>query len=81
MRTGIHVGVDVLINRMPRAKLHLFFGLLARRACSRIIVHLWAPFRLWGTVPTPTSVSPDTGAEVGDIPEGRLATPTSRMAW
>ena len=57
VRTGIHVGVDVLINRLNdtmRAKF-IVFGLLARRACSPASWRPWAPTLSGKTVPTTSS--------------------------
>ena len=52
VRTGIHVGVDVLINRLSDAARHfIIFGLLAGALFTGIVA-TWAPFRLGRTVPT-----------------------------
>ena len=49
VRTGIHVGVDVLINRLPdnlRRK-YVLFGLFCRRGCSPSSSARSAPTTSW----------------------------------
>ena len=59
VRTGIHVGVDVMINRLPppTRKLYVLFGLLAGAAFTIIVGTLGATF-VWDIAHT-DSVSPD----------------------
>jgi len=59
VRTGIHVGVDVMINRLPdnTRKLYVLFGLLAGAAFTGIVGTLGATF-VWDIAHT-DSVSPD----------------------
>ena len=59
VRTRIHVGVDVMINRLPppTRKLYVLFGLLAGAAFTIIVGTLGATF-VWDIAHT-DSVSPD----------------------
>src|SRR5678815_620766 len=59
VRTGIHVGVDVMINRLPpdTRKLYVLFGLLAGATFTAIVGTLGATF-VWDIAHT-SSVSPD----------------------
>ena len=59
VRTGIHVGVDVMINRLPpdTRKLYVLFGLLAGALFTGIVGTLGASF-VWDIAHT-DSVSPD----------------------
>ena len=59
VRTGIHVGVDVMINRLPdnTRKLYVLFGLLAGATFTGIVGTLGATF-VWDIGHT-DSVSPD----------------------
>jgi C4-dicarboxylate transporter DctQ subunit len=59
VRTGIHVGVDVMINRLPdnTRKLYVLFGLLAGATFTVIVGTLGATF-VWDIAHT-DSVSPD----------------------
>jgi TRAP-type C4-dicarboxylate transport system permease small subunit len=59
VRTGIHVGVDVMINRLPprEHKLYVLFGLLAGALFTGIVGTLGATF-VWDIAHT-ASVSPD----------------------
>ena len=59
VRTGIHVGVDVLINRLPGAtrKAYVLFGLLAGATFTLIVGTLGAKFT-WEIAQT-SSTSPD----------------------
>ena len=59
MRTGIHVGVDLLINRLPGAtrKAYVLFGLMAGAAFTAIVGSLGAKFT-WDIAHT-SSTSPD----------------------
>jgi len=59
VRTGIHVGVDVMINRLPpdTRKLYVMFGLLAGATFTGIVGTLGATF-VWDIGHT-DSVSPD----------------------
>jgi C4-dicarboxylate transporter DctQ subunit len=59
VRTGIHVGVDVMINRLPpdTRRLYVVFGLLAGALFTGIVGTLGATF-VWDIAHT-DSVSPD----------------------
>jgi C4-dicarboxylate transporter DctQ subunit len=59
VRTGIHVGVDVMINRLPGAtrKAYVLFGLLAGATFTAIVGTLGATFT-WDIAHT-SSTSPD----------------------
>ena len=59
VRTGIHVGVDVMINRLPppTRKVYVLFGLLAGALFTSIVGTLGATF-VWDIAHT-SSVSPD----------------------
>ena len=59
VRTGIHVGVDVMINRLPPGtrKFYVLFGLLAGATFTGIVGTLGATF-VWDIAHT-DSVSPD----------------------
>ena len=59
VRTGIHVGVDVLINRLPGAvhKAYVLFGLAAGATFTGIVGTLGAKFT-WDIAQT-SSTSPD----------------------
>jgi C4-dicarboxylate transporter DctQ subunit len=59
VRTGIHVGVDVMINRLPpdTRKFYVMFGLLAGAFFTGIVGTLGATFT-WDIAHT-DSVSPD----------------------
>jgi C4-dicarboxylate transporter DctQ subunit len=59
VRTGIHVGVDVMINRLPAdaRRLYVMFGMLAGALFTGIVGTLGASF-VWDISHTP-SVSPD----------------------
>jgi len=59
VRTGIHVGVDVMINQLPAPtrKLYVLFGLLAGALFTGIVGTLGATF-VWDIAHT-DSVSPD----------------------
>lgn len=59
VRTGIHVGIDVLINRMeaPRRRFFILFGLLAGALFTGIIATLGANF-VWHMAHA-SAISPD----------------------
>ncbi len=70
VRTGIHVGVDVLINRLSdsnRAKF-IIFGLLAGALFTGVVATLGGHF-VWENGAHYAFLHM-TGAEIGDIPEG-----------
>jgi C4-dicarboxylate transporter, DctQ subunit len=78
VRTGIHVGVDVLINRLQpgmRAKF-ILFGLLAGAFFTGIVASLGASF-VWENGAHHAFLTL-AGMSVGDIPEGPT---TADLEW
>ena len=81
VRTGIHVGVDVLINRLDdsmRAKF-IIFGLLAGALFTGIVATLGAHF-VWENG-THYAVFTCLGMDVGDIPEGPTTPDLEWPTW
>ena len=81
VRTGIHVGVDVLINRLSDAARGRFivFGLLAGALFTGIVATLGAHF-VWENGAHYAFLT-FTGAEVGDIPEGPTTPDLEWPTW
>ena len=66
VRTGIHVGVDVLINRLPpdARKLYVLFGLLAGALFTGIVGTLGANF-VWDIAHTRLRCRPTSSCRSG----------------
>ena len=81
VRTGIHVGVDVLINRLSDGMRGRFiiFGLLAGALFTGIVATLGAHF-VWENGAHYAFLT-FTGAEVGDIPEGPTTPDLEWPTW
>ena len=81
VRTGIHVGVDVLINRLDdnmRSKF-IVFGLLAGATFTGIVATLGSYF-VWENGAHYAFLS-ITGAPVGDVPEGPTTPDLEWPTW
>jgi len=81
VRTGIHVGVDVLINRLNdrmRAKF-IVFGLLAGATFTGIVAMLGAHF-VWENGAHHAFLNL-TGSPLGDIPEGPTTPDLEWPTW
>ena len=81
VRTGIHVGVDVLINRLNdgmRAKF-IVFGLLAGATFTGIVATLGSQF-VWENGAHHAFLSL-AGMDVGDIPEGPTTPDLEWPTW
>ena len=81
VRTGIHVGVDVLINRLSDGMRGRFiiFGLLAGALFTGIVATLGAHF-VWENGAHYAFLT-FTGAELGDIPEGPTTPDLEWPTW
>ncbi len=81
VRTGIHVGVDVLINRLSDGMRGRFiiFGLLAGALFTGIVATLGAHF-VWENGAHYAFLT-FTGAEVGDVPEGPTTPDLEWPTW
>ena len=81
VRTGIHVGVDVLINRLDDAmrKKFIIFGLLAGATFTGIVGTLGAHF-VWENGAHHAFLSL-TGSPLGDIPEGPTTPDLEWPTW
>ena len=81
VRTGIHVGVDVLINRLDDAMRRKFivFGLLAGATFTGIVGTLGAHF-VWENGAHHAFLSL-TGSPLGDIPEGPTTPDLEWPTW
>jgi C4-dicarboxylate transporter, DctQ subunit len=81
VRTGIHVGVDVLINRLDdnmRSKF-IIFGLLAGATFTGIVATLGANF-VWENGAHYAFLS-FTGSPIGDVPEGPTTPDLEWPTW
>ena len=81
VRTGIHVGVDVLINRLSdsrRAKV-IVFGLLAGAVFTAIVATLGARF-IWENGAHYATLNL-LGLETGDLPEGPTTPDLEWPTW
>ena len=81
VRTGIHVGVDVLINRLDdnmRSKF-IVFGLLAGATFTGIVATLGSHF-VWENGAHHAFLS-FTGAPLGDVPEGPTTPDLEWPTW
>ncbi|MEY2633452.1 MAG: hypothetical protein RIR00_2106 [Pseudomonadota bacterium] len=81
VRTGIHVGVDVMINRLSPAKRNRFvlFGLLAGALFTGVVATLGAHF-VWENGAHYVYLS-WTGQEFGDVPEGPTTPDLEWPTW
>lgn len=81
VRTGIHVGVDVLINRLNDSNRSRFivFGLLAGALFTGIVATLGAHF-VWENGAHYAFLQL-TGAEIGDVPEGPTTPDLEWPTW
>ncbi|MEO7108759.1 MAG: TRAP transporter small permease, partial [Rhodoferax sp.] len=81
VRTGIHVGVDVLINRLPdsRRKLFVIFGLSAGALFTGIVGTLGLRF-VWENGMHHSMLSL-FGMDVGDLPEGPTTPDLEWPTW
>ena len=81
VRTGIHVGVDVLINRLdtPRRRLFIIFGLLAGATFTGIVGTLGARF-VWENG-LHYALFTRLGLDVGDLPEGPTTPDLEWSTW
>lgn len=81
VRTGIHVGVDVMINRLNEDKRRLFiiFGLFAGAVFTGIVATLGANF-VWENGAHHAFLSA-LGQDVGDIPEGPTTPDLEWPTW
>jgi C4-dicarboxylate transporter DctQ subunit len=81
VRTGIHVGVDVLINRLDGANRRKFiiFGLLAGATFTGIVGTLGARF-VWENG-MHQAVFSSLGINVGDLPEGPTTPDLEWPTW
>jgi C4-dicarboxylate transporter DctQ subunit len=81
VRTGIHVGVDVLINRLdtPRRRLFIIFGLLAGATFTGIVGTLGARF-VWENG-LHHALFTLLGWDVGDLPEGPTTPDLEWPTW
>ncbi|MBK5915789.1 TRAP transporter small permease [Rhodocyclus purpureus] len=81
VRTGIHVGVDVLINRLDERKRRVFivFGLLAGALFTGIIATLGANF-VWENGAHYAFLT-WSGADPGDVPEGPTTPDLEWPTW
>jgi C4-dicarboxylate transporter DctQ subunit len=81
VRTGIHVGVDVLINRLPdrtRAKF-IIFGLLAGALFTGTVATLGAQF-VWENG-AHYAIFKFLGLDPGDVPEGPITPDLEWPTW
>ena len=81
VRTGIHVGVDVLINRMSESRRAKFviFGLLAGAAFTGIVATMGARF-VWENGMHYATFH-FLGLDVGDLPEGPTTPDLEWPTW
>jgi len=81
VRTGIHVGVDVLINRLGDQKRRFFilFGLFAGALFTAAIGTLGAHF-VWGNGAHYAWLSWQ-GLDIGDVPEGPVTPDLEWPTW
>jgi C4-dicarboxylate transporter DctQ subunit len=81
VRTGIHVGVDVLINRLEGATRRKFiiFGLLAGALFTGIVGTLGARF-VWENG-MHYAVFTSLGLDIGDVPEGPTTPDLEWPTW
>lgn len=78
VRTGIHVSVDLLINRLDdnKRRFFIFFGLLAGTFFTGIVAYLGAYF-VWENGAHYAWLH-STGQDIGDVPEGTI---TADLEW
>jgi C4-dicarboxylate transporter, DctQ subunit len=81
VRTGIHVGVDLLINRLNKKKRRFFiiFGLLAGAFFTGIVAFLGAYF-IWENGAHYAWLN-WTGQDIGDVPEGTITPDLEWPTW
>jgi C4-dicarboxylate transporter DctQ subunit len=81
VRTGIHVGVDLLINRLSERKRNVFivFGLLSGALFTGIIGFLGA-YLVWENGAHYAWLS-WTGQNIGDVPEGTITPDLEWPTW